>query len=71
MCIFSTPKAQTVTPPPAVVDTTDTSNAAFVAASNSAKQKAALASGQGSTVLTSPLGDQTPATTQQKTLLGQ
>jgi len=76
MCIpglFSKPAAPPpvapITPPPPVIDPTIPT-----AESQAAKQKqqraAALAKGQASTILTTPLGVPGPATTGKATLLG-
>lgn len=61
MC-FSSPKAPEPTPPPAPVDTTSIEgNQQATDAKAAAQKKAALAKGQGSTMLTSSLGDNTAA----------
>lgn len=73
MCT-SKPKAQdvpVVVPPPAPVSESSKNVAASVkSAQESEALKAKLAKGQGSTILTGPLGDQSTATVKKNTLLG-
>lgn len=74
MCISSGPKSQPAPPPPPAPPTVpNKTNKAkeLAAARGNEAQKAALASGRDSTILTGPLGDQSQANTRQKTLLGQ
>lgn len=58
-------------PPPPPVPTKTNKAKELAAARGNEAQKAALAKGQDSTILTGPLGDQTQANTRKKTLLGE
>lgn len=55
---------------PAPVDTTDRNSAEATAAADKERKRAMLAGGMKSTILTSSMGDTTPATTKKATLLG-
>lgn len=71
MCIFSSPRAPAVPPlPPPLPPPPTAADPAVAQARTRQRQRAGLAGGRQSTVLTSGLGLLTPAGTAKKTLLG-
>jgi hypothetical protein len=68
----STPSVPTPPPAPPVIDTSSIdSQAEAKAAAEKERKRSVLAQGLTSTIKTSALGDQSAATTQRATLLGQ
>lgn len=70
MCFSSGPRMSSPTPPPPPVDTADENSAEGRKAAALRAKQAALSRGYGSTIMTGPQGDLTPAPVQKKQLLG-